>query len=179
MGSTTKLASAILLIAVTLISSSCREQNPNIDTRTGEDALISHEVEEATIEGQFEYYDRVYIPVYSDIYIDKQNQNALLAATLSIRNTSHDDSLFVNRIEYYNTNGDLVRTYIENTISLRPMATINYVIEREDDTGGPGANFIVELQARNRNARPVIQAVMLGENGNKGFSFVTNGISVK
>jgi hypothetical protein len=59
------------------------------------------------------------------------------------------------------------------------MATLNYVIEKDDDTGGPGANFIVALSARNANIRPLIQAIMIGHNGNIGFSFATNGHSLK
>ena len=59
------------------------------------------------------------------------------------------------------------------------MATINYVIEREDDTGGSGANFIVKLSAKNEDVKPLIQAVMIGQYGNKGFAFSTDGYSIK
>lgn len=60
------------------------------------------------------------------------------------------------------------------------MATVNYVIEKEDDTGGTGANFLVELSAKNPTIKPLIQAIMIGHSGNnKGFSFSTDGYSVK
>ncbi len=60
------------------------------------------------------------------------------------------------------------------------MATVNYVIEKDDDTGGHGANFIIALSSKNKNiTRPVIQAIMIGQFGNKGFSFATDGYSVK
>jgi hypothetical protein len=103
-----------------------------------------------------------------------------LAATLSIRNTSYSDSLFVTTIDYFNTEGNLVKNYIDNPISLPPMATINYVIEKEDDTGGAGANFIVSLTSRSKFVKPIIQAIMIGENGeNKGFAFAIDGYSIK
>ena len=119
------------------------------------------------------------MPIYSDIYADQQEQKLLLSATLSIRNTSLNDTLFVSKIDYYNTEGDLVRSYIDNPISLSPMGTINYVIEKDDDTGGSGANFIVELSSKNKKIKPLIQAIMLGYSGNKSFAFSTDGYSVK
>jgi hypothetical protein len=59
------------------------------------------------------------------------------------------------------------------------MATINYIIEREDMAGGHGANFIIALSAKSMEVRPVFQAIMIGYYSNKGISFVTEGYSVK
>ena len=73
------------------------------------------------------FFDIIYVPIYSDIYVDDQNLNSLLTTTLSIRNTSHIDSLFATKIEYYNTLGEVVRNFKEKTINVMPMATVNYV----------------------------------------------------
>ena len=156
---------------------SCVEQDPNI-RKSGEDELIAHELGHKINREEQVFQDVVYVPIYSDIYIDQQTPKSLLSATLSIRNTSYEDSLFVSKIDYFNTGGDKVKSYIENPISLPPMATINYVIEKDDDTGGNGANFIVELSSKNINSKPLIQAIMIGQNANQAFSFVTNGYSV-
>ena len=156
----------------------CSSPNPNTNLE-GKDELRSLEIETEINHDQMPFKDLVYVPIYSDIYVDAQNQNTLLSATLSIRNTSFSDSLFVSKIDYYNTIGELVRSYIDLPISINSMATVNYVIEREDDTGGSGANFIVELSSNNSNMKPIIQAIMIGENGNKGFSFSTDGYSLK
>ncbi len=164
-----------IIITVALIS--CEGRNPNVNS-AGTDELESHEITRELNSDEMAFHDEIYVPIYSDIYADIQNQNLLLAATLSIRNTSFTDSLFVSKIEYYHTDGGLVRRYINQTISLPPMATINYVIEKEDDAGGSGANFIVSLHARNLNIRPLIQAVMIGYSGNKAFSFCTDGYSI-
>ena len=171
--------SRFFIIAVTtLLLYSCGTPDPNVDKR-GEDELKALEIDRKIGEKEQNYQDIIYVPIYSDIYIDQINQKVLLAATLSIRNTSFSDSLYISKIDYFNTEGQLVRSYIENLISLPPMATINYVIEREDDTGGPGANFIVELNSQSLNAKPLIQAIMVGQTGNKGFSFSTDGYSIK
>ncbi len=164
---------------VFVVIASCARENPNIDESTGADELTSLEVETPISKSEMEYSDIIYVPIYSDIYFDANNQESLLAATLSIRNTSETDSLFISKIDYFNTEGELVRSYLQNQISVNPMATINYVIEREDSSGGSGANFIVRLSAKNKNIKPLIQAIMVGQNGNKGFAFSTDGYSIK
>jgi len=168
----------LIILIIPTFFFSCNNSNPNIDSK-GADELKSHEVESIINKNEFNFNDVVYVPIYSDLYIDNQNQKNLLAATLSIRNTSYDDSLFVSKIDYYNTDGQLVKKFLEKSISLSPMASLNYVIEKDDDTGGNGANFIVEMSSKNNNVSPLIQAVMVGQNGNKAFSFVTDGYSIK
>jgi len=173
------LVKIIAVIAIGSILYSCENQNPNLD-KSGKDELKSLELDHKFDKNLMKYNDTIYVPIYSNIYVDKQNQKRLLAATLSIRNTSYLDSLFVTKIDYFNTEGALVKNYISKPISLPPMASINYVIEKEDDTGGSGANFIVTLSGKNAYTLPIVQAIMIGENGeNKGFSFSTDGYSIK
>jgi len=167
-----------LFFMVVLCLCSCEAKNPNVD-QSGTDELESLEIEHEIPLEKKNFQDLIYVPIYSDIYIDQQNVKAPLSATLSIRNTSFSDSLFISKIDYYNTDGKLVRKFIKNPISLTPMASLNYVIEKYDDTGGHGANFIVDISAKNRDIRPIIQAIMIGQHGNKGIAFSTDGYSIK
>ena len=171
------LPAAIIFLTASLLST-CTNPDPNLD-RTGEDELKSLEITSEIDEAAMSYHDIIYVPIYSDLYVDAQNQRNLLAATLSIRNTSFEDSLFISKIDYFNTQGEMVKSYLERPASLPPMATVNYVIEKEDDTGGPGANFIIELSAKSKDVKPLIQAVMVESGGNKAFAFSTDGYSVK
>jgi len=135
-----------------------------LDRRTNtilDDALLRH----------------VYVPIYSDIYNQTRDTRTLLTATLSIRNTSIKDSLFVNKIDYYNTQGDLVRSYIDSPIYLKPMESIDYVIEQQDTSGGSGANFLIDWYSK-KQLNPLFQAVMVGGLGAQAFSFTTEGIEV-
>lgn len=120
----------------------------------------------------------VYVPIYSDIYNQTRDSRTLLTATLSIRNTSSKDSLFVSKIDYYNTQGDLVRNYLEAPIYLKPMESIDYVIEQQDTSGGSGANFLIDWYSR-KPLNPLFQAVMVGGLGSQAFSFTTEGIEVQ
>ena len=101
----------------------------------------------------------------------------MLTATLSIRNTSEKDSLFLSRVDYFNTKGNLVRSYLDSDIFLNPLETIDYVIEERDTLGGSGANFIVEWYGK-KHLTPVIQSVMVGGLANRIFSFTTEGSPV-
>ncbi|MCO4822327.1 MAG: DUF3124 domain-containing protein [Flavobacteriaceae bacterium] len=169
------LGITMLVISLT----ACEKQNPNLN-KTGNDELESLELDHKINQNLMQYADIIYIPIYSDIYINAQNPNSLLSATLSIRNTSTSDSLFVSTIDYFNTAGTLVRNYLNNPISLPPMGTVNYVVEKDDTAGGSGANFIVTLSAKHNGVKPLIQAIMIGENGNnQGFAFSTDGYSIK
>ncbi len=171
-----KIYSTLLLIlAITIVG--CDRPDPNI-TSEGQDELELLQVEQPINNSKMEYNDIVYVPIYSDIYVNQFKQKQLLAATLSIRNSSSTDSLFISEITYYNTKGIKVRDFISKPIGLAPMASINYVIEKDDDTGGHGANFIVHLSSRNPALKPIIQAVMIGEIGNNAFAFLTDGYSI-
>jgi len=156
----------------------CGSPDPNL-TQTGVDELKSHELDRDLKNSDRAYAETFYVPIYSDIYLEQTNQNSLLAATLSVRNTSFSDSLFISKIDYFNTAGDLVRSYIDQPIFLLPMGTVNYVIEKEDTSGGPGANFIIDISSDNPKVKPLVQAVMVGLTGNKGFSFLTDGYPLK
>ena len=95
----------------------------------------------------------------------------MLSATLSIRNSSLDHNIYVTKIDYYNTKGDFVRPYLTKMIELPPMGTLNYIVERMDDSGGDGANFVVAIEGEDAELNPVIESIMIGSYSNKGFAF--------
>lgn len=166
--------SAYIILSFFFVS--CIETNPNVN-ESGEDELVSLEVDHRLPDDEVEFSDSVYVPIYSDIYVDSDNPKCLLTATLSIRNTSFKDSLFVSTIDYYDSDGEKLNQFLDKTIALEPMASVNYVVEREDDRGGSGANFIVVMQAKTNISTPVVEAIMIGEYSNKSFSFTTSGYS--
>ena len=83
-----------------------------------------------------------YLSVYSEIYQRSDQLTYHLTSTVSIRNISTTDSVFILHADYYNTQGDRLRTYVDDPVYLRPLETIEIVIDESDQTGGTGANFI-------------------------------------
>ncbi len=126
----------------------------------------------------FEKTELVCIPIYSDIYYLDSKHTFLLTSTLSIRNTSFKDSIYVFAIDYYNSGGEKVRRYNESALLLKPMESAEFVVENKDDTGGVGANFVVEWGAKAEAQRPYFQGVMIGTAGQQGISFTTEGIVI-
>ena len=90
---------AILFFLSPLFISSCINQDPNVDEQ-GQAELKSLELDHQVNTSEMAFQDLIYVPIYSDIYVDIQNQKSLLAATLSIRNTSSTDSLVISKIDY-------------------------------------------------------------------------------
>lgn len=121
----------------------------------------------------------VYVPVYSHIYFRDARRDIDLAATLSIRNTDSEHAIRVTAVRYYDSDGALVRSYPNTPRSLGPMASTDYLVEQQDDTGGAGANFIVEWAADRAVTAPVIEAVMISASSSQGISFVTQGRVLK
>src|SRR5690349_18338532 len=56
----------------------------------------------------------IYVPVYSEIYHHNRQEIFYLAATLSIRNTDLNNSIIITSVRYYDSNGKLVKQYLNN-----------------------------------------------------------------
>ncbi len=121
----------------------------------------------------------VYVPVYSHIYAFDRNQRREFATTLNIRNTDLTSPIIVASVSYYNTNGELVRKYLEQPVELNPLATTNFVVNLDDTTGGVGASFIVKWVTTKEVSDPVVEAVMIHTPSNQGLSLISNGRVIK
>jgi len=170
-----------LSIAVLLLCAGCNKsmQDPNVMlSEEQKDPIEALAIKSEVDRSHFKYKQTFYVPIYSDIYTDSNNGKVLLSATLSVRNTTLKKSLYINKIDYYDTDGALVKAYIKGPIELPPMATLNYIVEKEENKGGSGANFIIEVEGADKAVTPVIEAVMIGNFNNKSFAFTTEGTPV-
>lgn len=123
-------------------------------------------------QGELRVHQAVYVPVYSHIYHDG-GRPYLLETTLSIRNVDPNEPIYISKADYYDTHGELSKQKVDRLIALRPLQTIEFLIERHDVSGGSGANFIVEWHAEDKSVHaPLIEAVMVGRSGTNAISFV-------
>ncbi len=120
-----------------------------------------------------------YLSVYSQIYSDTEHRTHDLTATISMRNTSVKDTIYVSRAAYFDTHGELIRTYFDKPIFLSPMETVEIVIDERDKEGGTGANFIFDWQKDATAHEPLFEAVMISTSGSQGLSFSTQGKRVE
>lgn len=119
-----------------------------------------------------------YLSIYSSIYDGTEKTLHHLTATASMRNVSVTDSIYIIKAEYYNTQGDLIRTYFDKPIYLKPLETIEIVIDQDDKYGGTGANFVFDWAVTSNEHEPIFEAVMISTTGQQGISFTTQGIKL-
>lgn len=120
-----------------------------------------------------------YLSVYSHIYSLSEEKITDLTATISMRNTSTADTLYIFKAEYFNTNGKSVRHYITKPIFIAPMETAEIVIEQKDNAGGSGANFIFDWKIKTTAPEPLFEAIMISTSGGQGLSFTTQGKKIR
>jgi uncharacterized protein DUF3124 len=119
----------------------------------------------------------VYVPVYSslDLGVSHRAQTVDLAATVSVRNTSSVHPITLQWVRYYDSSGKKVREYLDKPSALPPLGSVEFVIQRSDTAGGPGANFLIRWNGPANVDEPLIEAVMFGQSGNAGVSFTSRG----
>ncbi|WP_020539655.1 DUF3124 domain-containing protein [Lewinella cohaerens] len=120
-----------------------------------------------------------YLSVYSQIYSQTEHTTHNLTATVSMRNTSLKDTVYLSQAAYYDTQGTFLRSYFDGTIFIAPMETVEIVIDEIDKDGGTGANFIFDWHIRYKAHEPIFEAVMISTSGQQGLSFSTQGKRVE
>lgn len=164
----------VLIFMTILFFSSCKENKEEIEIKSNNfETRIADNIEKDSLK-----LGATYLPVYSHVYQMHGNNNLYLTITTSIRNTSTTDSIYVFSADYYNTSGEKIRKYINKPIYIKPLETIEIIIEQVDKEGGSGANFIFNWGLNDKKNIPLIEAVMISTYGQQGVSFTTKGTQI-
>lgn len=121
----------------------------------------------------------VYVPVYSMVYTGDRAVPIRLASTLSIRNTDEKNPIRITGVDYYSSEGRLVRKMLSSPRSLGPLASTSIFIKEKDVTGGFSSSFLVRWEAEGKVSSPIIECVNIGAYSGLGISFVTMGREVR
>jgi hypothetical protein len=117
----------------------------------------------------------IYVPAYSHIFSGNQERSFLLTVTLSIRNIDPKNEIEITSVDYYATQGKQLKRFLEEPRRLRPLESLRYVIPEKDESGGSGANFIVEWQSAGPVNPPIAECIMIGTQSQQGISFSSRG----
>ncbi|HIK46150.1 MAG TPA: DUF3124 domain-containing protein [Leptolyngbyaceae cyanobacterium M65_K2018_010] len=117
----------------------------------------------------------IYVPIYSEIYDLGPNRTFQLAATLSLRNTDRQNPIVITAVDYYDSAGKRVKTYLTDPIQLAPLTSTAVVVHQTDTLGGTGANFLVTWGAAVAVSEPIVEAIMISTASQQGISFVSPG----
>ncbi|MDD2903809.1 MAG: DUF3124 domain-containing protein [Syntrophales bacterium] len=121
----------------------------------------------------------VYVPVYSHVYYGDYERKIFLAGILSICNTDPAHAITIVRPDYYDSDGKIIKSYLPQPATLKPMASTRFVVKESDTRGGSGANFLVQWQAKTEVNEPIMEGVMIGTAGQQGISFTSRGKAIK
>lgn len=162
----------VYILLIGLVITSCEEEREvsSIDPVNWEKRTIQINGRDSLIKGS------TYLSVYSDIYHLNSTRTFSLTVTISMRNISSIDSVFVTKANYYNTDGNLIRSYFDKPIYIKPLETVEIIIEQNAKEGGTGDNFIFEWASTKIENEPFFEAVMISTSGQQGLSFRTQGI---
>ncbi len=154
---------------------SCTNADPNFKK---ENILDVNQLEKGSID--LSYRDTIYLPMYTEIYMEEDTWKLGLTPTISIRNTSLKDTIYIEEIDHYNSQGGLVHQYHDKILFLGPLQSIEYVVaERESETEAMiGGSFIIIWGANSLKVKPIFQGIMISSHGPQGISFLTEGVSI-
>ncbi|UCD83129.1 MAG: DUF3124 domain-containing protein [Desulfobacterales bacterium] len=117
----------------------------------------------------------VYVPIYSHIYSGVKGRPFDLAAILSIRNTDPKYPITIVSVKYFDTEGKLVKEYLDAPVTLKVLASTRFIITEGEKAGGSGANFMVVWKSDKAVNPPIMEGVMIGTHSGQGISFVSRG----
>lgn len=117
----------------------------------------------------------LYVPAYSHIYSGSGERPFLLTVTLSIRNIDPAHRIKIFLVDYYETQGKLLKKYIDKPIALASLESLRYVIPERDKSGGSGANFLIEWRSDKFVNPPIVESIMIGTQSAQGISFTSRG----
>lgn len=117
----------------------------------------------------------IYVPAYSHIYSGDREKQFLLTVTLSIRNIDPKHQIIITAVDYYESRGKLLKKYLDKPITLYPLESLRYIVPQSDETGGSGANFMVEWKSDKFVNPPIVESIMIGTQSQQGISFTSRG----
>ena len=123
----------------------------------------------------------VYVPLYTHIYADKRygDRPFLLTATLSIRNTDPAGSITLHQVDFYDSEGNLIKNYLKEPMAIQPLGSMKYVIHESENQGGSGAKFLVRWEAAKGATQPIIESISIGTKMQQGISFISRGTVIE
>ena len=134
---------------------------------------------EAQPEPELSKGQTLYLPVYSQLFVGTGQIPLNMSANVSVRNTDPANPITVLSADYYDTEGTLVKKYLDKRIELKPMGSSYVYIKTADKTNGRGATFIIKWKSKAPVNQPIAECLMSGTSGTHAFTYSTRGQPIK
>ena len=143
-----RIITACVLFLTIYICATLAEKKQKLETSSFEYVSIDTSM--------LKHKKQVYVPVNLQ-GVAKKNK-PVAKAVLKVRNTSFLDSIYLSRVDYYDTNGRLLKNFIDSILLIKPMTTADFTV-KSDAFKEVGDNFIVQWHASELVQKPIIQVV--------------------
>lgn len=121
----------------------------------------------------------VYVPVYSNLSegLTPSGSEIIipLMTNVSVRNVDSAYALTITASRYYDTAGKVLGEYLSEPRTLGPLETLTLVVKQTDLAGGVGANFLISWESDEEITTPIIEAIVAGGQGTRGYAFRVPG----
>lgn len=106
----------------------------------------------------------VYVSIYSHIIIGERQRGVEydLSVNLSIRNTDFKNPITMIAVDFFDSQGKLIKSSLTKPISIAPMASLYFSIKPSDTSGGWGSNYIIKWKSEKKVNEPIIEAATYG-----------------
>ena len=120
----------------------------------------------------------LYLPIYSHVWhgdLDAGGKpvKTLMSIAVSIRNTDPKNAIRVTSAQYFDTGGKRIKEFVPSVITVAPLGTHELFIERSDDTGGSGANFLISWNAEVPASPPMVEGIHANLPAGRSIIFTT------
>ncbi len=116
---------------------------------------------------------RSFVPLHSTLIGQGGATRLNFSGALSIHNSSATAPLAVEKIEYHSGTGQLVESFLPETVYLKPYAAMQVIIPQDDVRAGVGASFTVDWSNVTGADDPVIEATAASFIGTHSYSFLS------
>ena len=125
----------------------------------------------------------LYLPIYSHVVFGNLGRSGTpsqvsLSTLVSIRNTDPGRPLRVLSARYFDTHGNLIDERVKKPTVVAPLGTLELFIERNDLSGGSGANFIIKWDASSPINPPLVESLHVNMDGGKAVVFMTQSVPI-
>jgi hypothetical protein len=125
----------------------------------------------------------LYLPIYSIVqYGDRDRSGAArelpVSSLVSVHHTDLDRPIRLLAARFYATDGKFLRDFVSSPRILKPMETVEFLVERRDVAGGSGANFVIQWEAAMPVSPPLVQALHVEVQTNRAIVFTTDAVLI-
>ena len=122
--------------------------------------------------------NKIYLPFYRTLYVEEDRAVNKIYATLSVHNTSSEHDLIINKLTYFDDMGEMTSERLKEAHVLPPMASAEFYVGPQQPETAKVAAALLEWSSEASISPPLVEAIIAGKYGAKGFSMISRGVSL-